>query len=140
MAEMLSEPTIIPFLMDHKNSILIIEDGEKVISDREINGSSAAVSNILNLTDGILGDCLNIQIITTFNMKKEKIDKALLRKGRLIAEYKFDKFSIEDSNKLFKHLEKDYVTNEKMSLSDIYNIDVDSYRSNDSTNKIGFLK
>jgi hypothetical protein len=39
MAEMLSEPSIIPFLMDHKNSILIIEDAERVISDREWNVS-----------------------------------------------------------------------------------------------------
>jgi len=57
MAEMLSEPSIIPFLMEHKNAILVIEDAERVISDREGNGSPAGVSNILNLTDGILGDC-----------------------------------------------------------------------------------
>jgi energy-coupling factor transporter ATP-binding protein EcfA2 len=138
MAEMLSEPSIIPFLMEHKNSILIIEDAEKVISDREINGSSAGISNILNLTDGILGDCLNIQILATFNMKKEKIDKALLRKGRLIAEHKFDKLSINDSNKLLIHLQKDYIASEPMCLADIYNIDVEVYKSEEKTTKIGF--
>jgi hypothetical protein len=138
MAEMLSEPTIIPFLMDHKNSILIIEDAERVISDREINGSSAGVSNILNLTDGILGDCLNIQILATFNMKKEKIDKALLRKGRLIAEHKFEKLSINDSNKLLIKLEKDYITTEPMCLADIYNVDVELFKTEDKTTKIGF--
>ncbi len=104
MAEMLSEPSFIPFLMDHRNSILIIEDAERVISDREGNGSPAGVSNILNLTDGILGDCLNIQVIATFNMKKEKIDQALLRKGRLIAEHKFEKISVEKKNKILKFL------------------------------------
>lgn len=99
MAEMLSDPSIIPFLMNHKNSILIIEDAERVISDRQTNGSAAGVSNILNLTDGILGDCLNIQIIATFNMDRERIDPALLRKGRLVAEHKFDKLSVEETNK-----------------------------------------
>ena len=69
--------------MKHKNSVLVIEDAERVISDRQGHGSSAGVSNILNLTDGILGDCLNIQIIATFNMARERIDSALLRKGRL---------------------------------------------------------
>ena len=123
MAEMLSEPTIIPFLMDHKNSILIIEDAERVIGDREGNSSPAGVSNILNLTDGILGDCLNIQVIATFNMRREKIDKALLRKGRLIAEHKFDKLSIEDTNNLLKNLGKDYISDEPMCLADIYNSD-----------------
>lgn len=138
MAEMLSEPSIIPFLMDHKNSILIIEDAERVISDREGNGSPAGVSNILNLTDGILGDCLSIQIVATFNMKREKIDKALLRKGRLIAEHKFEKLSIDETNKLLKHLGKDYNVEESMSLADIYNIDVELIKSSNKGSKIGF--
>ena len=137
MAEMLSEPSIIPFLMDHKNSILIIEDAERVISDREGNGSPAGVSNILNLTDGILGDCLSIQIVATFNMKKEKIDQALLRKGRLIAEHKFEKLSIDESNKLLKHLKKDHKVSESMSLADIYNIDVELIKTSNKS-KIGF--
>lgn len=137
MAEMLSEPSIIPFLMDHKNSILIIEDAERVIADREGNGSPAGVSNILNLTDGILGDCLSIQIIATFNMKREKIDQALLRKGRLIAEHKFENLSVEDSNKLFEHIGKDYKTEIPMSLADIYNVDVEVYKASNKS-KIGF--
>ena len=137
MAEMLSEPSIIPFLMDHKNSILIIEDAERVISDREGNGSPAGVSNILNLTDGILGDCLSIQIVATFNMKREKIDQALLRKGRLIAEHKFSKLSVEESNNLLKHLEKDHEVSESMSLADIYNIDIELIRTANKS-KIGF--
>lgn len=139
MAEMLSEPNIIPFLMDHRNTILIIEDAERVISDREGNGSAAGVSNLLNLTDGILGDCLNIQVIATFNMKREKIDQALLRKGRLIAEHKFDKLSVEETNKLLKHLKKDFVSTERMVLADIYNVDVEIHKSSDKkTSKIGF--
>ncbi len=137
MAEMLSEPSIIPFLMDHKNSILIIEDAERVISDRQGSGSPAGVSNILNLTDGILGDCLSIQIVATFNMKREKIDQALLRKGRLIAEHKFDKLSAEESNILLKHLGKDYEVWQATSLADIYNIDVELIKV-DNKSKIGF--
>lgn len=138
MAESLSEPAIIPFLMEYKNSILIIEDAEKVISDREINGSSVGVSNILNLTDGILGDCLGIQIIATFNMRREKIDSALLRKGRLIAEHKFEKLNKNETNKLLEHLKKDFVSNEPMSLADIYNVDIETYKTEDNNGRIGF--
>lgn len=139
MAESIAEPSIIPFLMEHKNSILIIEDAERVIADREIgNGSSIAVSNLLNLTDGILGDCLNIQIVATFNMKREKIDQALLRKGRLIAEHKFNKLNIEDTNTLLKHIGKDVEVNEPMVLADIYNIDEEIYKADNGNKKIGF--
>ena len=137
MAESLSEPSIIPFLMEHKNSVLIVEDAERVIADREGNGSSMGVSNILNLTDGILGDCLNIQVIATFNMKREKIDQALLRKGRLIAEHKFTKLTIDESNSLLKHIGKEGEVTESMTLADIYNIDEELFKVDDKL-KIGF--
>lgn len=136
MAEMLSEPSIIPFLMDHRNSILIIEDAERVIADREGNGSPTGVSNILNLTDGILGDCLNIQIVATFNMKREKIDAGLLRKGRLIAEHKFENLTKEETNKLLKCLNKDVISESGLSLADIYNIDVEVHKTK-TKSKIG---
>lgn len=137
MAESLSEPSIIPFLMDHKNSILIVEDAERVIADREGNGSSVGVSNILNLTDGILGDCLNIQVIATFNMKKEKIDQALLRKGRLIAEHKFSVLKTDETNRLLEHLGKEKRVDKGMTLADIYNIDEEVYKHENKT-QIGF--
>jgi energy-coupling factor transporter ATP-binding protein EcfA2 len=138
MVDMLSEPSIIPFLMEYKNSILLIEDGEKIITARgQHNSSSAGVSNVLNLTDGFLGDCLNIQIIVTFNMDRSLIDDALLRPGRLIAEHKFDKLSIDDCNRLLKKLKKDYVATEKMTLADIYNIDVEQFKVKNTRNKIG---
>jgi SpoVK/Ycf46/Vps4 family AAA+-type ATPase len=137
MAESLSEPSIIPFLMEHKNSILIIEDAEKVIADRDLNGSSAGVSNILNLTDGIMGDCLNIQIVATFNMKREKIDPALLRKGRLIAEHKFGLLSVDNTNRLLNHLGKNNKVDKPMPLSDIYNIDEEVFKV-ENKQQIGF--
>lgn len=138
MAEALSEPSIIPFLLDNKNSILIIEDAERVIADRETQGTSMGVSNILNITDGILGDCLNIQIIATFNSSRDKIDKALLRPGRLIVEHKFNKLDVTSTNKLLKHLNIDKENNNEMTLADIYNINVDIHKSEVSTRKIGF--
>lgn len=138
MAETLSEPSIIPFLMEHRNSILLIEDAEKVVGSRDGGGSQIAVSNLLNLTDGILGDCLNIQVIATFNMNREKIDNALLRKGRLICEHKFEALSVEETNILLKHLKKDKTSNEGLTLADIYNIEVDTNRITTERRPAGF--
>jgi hypothetical protein len=140
MAEMLSEPSIIPFLMEHRNSILLIEDAERVIADREGKGSPAGVSNILNLTDGILGDCLNIQVIATFNMKRERIDPALLRKGRLICEHKFDVLNLEETNKLLAHLKKNIISSISLTLADIYNIDTDALRVTKNARKASYLQ
>lgn len=141
MADILSEPSIIPFLIENTNSILLIEDGEKVISDREANPNYASgVSNLLNMTDGILGDCLNIQVIVTFNMEREKIDKALLRNGRLISEHKFKALSVDDSKKLVEHLGKEYDVIKPMTLADIYNVDSKTFREKKEGGKIGFSK
>jgi len=138
MAEILTDPTFISFLIEKKNSILIIEDGEKAISDRTNPSSTIAVSNILNITDGILSDCLGIQVVITFNTDKSNIDPALLRKGRLIAEHKFEKLNIDDTNRLLEYLGKKIITKKEMSLAEIYNIDDDDFSETQSPKKIGF--
>jgi hypothetical protein len=137
LADFITSPEMTPFLIQNSNSILFIEDAERVITDRN-NGGANGVSNILNITDGILSDILKIQIVATFNMDKAKIDSALLRKGRLIAEHKFDALPIDDANNLLKHLGKDYVTTKPMTLTEIYNIGEGEYKSEDKYSPIGF--
>lgn len=139
MAESIAGPDFITFLIEHTNSILVIEDAEKVVLDREGDGSSRqSVANLLNLTDGILSDCLSIQIIATFNTSRDRIDKALLRKGRLIAEWKFDALSVEDSNNLFKSMGKEAIATKPMTLSEIYNSDDQEFVVQQERNQIGF--
>lgn len=140
MAESIVNPDFIPFLMENKDCVLIIEDAEKVIGDRNNSGSSVGVSNLLNLSDGILGDILNIHIIATFNMDKEKIDSALLRKGRLIAEHKFGKLSLEDTQTLLKKLNKKTEATEGLTLAEIYNIDNQQDKSEEERPTIGFKR
>jgi hypothetical protein len=138
LADFITSPEMTPFLIQNSNSILFIEDAERVITDRN-NGGANGVSNILNITDGILSDILKIQIVATFNMDKAKIDSALLRKGRLIAEHKFDALPIEDANNLIKHLGKNYVTTKPMTLTEIYNLSEVEYKSEEKGRpSIGF--
>ena len=129
MTGAIADPAFIPFLMKYPDSILIIEDAETAIRDRNVSGNANSVSNILNLTDGILGECLKIQIVATFNTEREQIDKALLRKGRLITDYKFENLSIKKSNKLLKKIGVSGKVDKPMSLADIY------YYNETNTNK-----
>jgi len=138
MVSSITDPAFIPFLMDNNDSILIIEDAEPALEKRALGTRSSAVSNVLNLTDGLLSDCLNISIVATFNTDSKTIDEALLRKGRLLMNYKFEKLNIEKSKKLLKKLGHSEVeVTEPMTLSDIY------YYGNDNNiskknKKIGF--
>jgi len=138
LADFITSPEMTPFLIQNAGSVLFIEDAEKVITDRNTGGGNG-VSNILNITDGILSDILNIQIVATFNMDKKKIDEALLRKGRLIAEHKFDALPTDDSQALIDHLGFDYKTDKPMTLTEIYNLSEVEYKSEDKgRTTIGF--
>jgi ATP-dependent 26S proteasome regulatory subunit len=137
LADFITSPEMTPFLIDNSNSILFIEDAERVITDRN-NGGANGVSNILNITDGILSDILKIQIVATFNMDKAKIDTALLRKGRLIAEHKFDALPVDDSNNLLNSLGKEANATKPMTLTEIYNIEEEEFKSADKYSPIGF--
>jgi hypothetical protein len=137
MAQSLTLPSMMPFLLENPNTILVIEDAELVVQSRDQNGGSA-VSALLNLTDGILADCLNIQIICTFNTDISMIDKALLRKGRLIAQYEFKELELEKGKKLAQSLGFEKSIEKPMSLSEIYNLDEMDFEFTPSKGKIGF--
>jgi hypothetical protein len=102
--------------------LLIIEDAERVLIDRKSNSNSDGVSNILNSTDGILNDFLNIQVLATFNTDINNIDKAITRKKRALAIKEFKKLSIEDAQKLIDHLSIIHTATVPMSLADIYSL------------------
>jgi hypothetical protein len=123
MVEHITDPSFIPFLMDNNDSILLIEDAEPVLQKRDGISRSGAISNILNMTDGLLSDCLNISVVATFNTQMKNIDEALLRKGRLLHTYTFENLKKEKATKLLRHLgkigEKEEVTKD-FPLSEIY--------------------
>jgi hypothetical protein len=116
-AELLN-PDFIKLLIDNPNTVLIIEDAENIIMDRKMDAGST-VSNLLNISDGLLADCLNVQLICTFNSPLTMIDSALLRKGRLIARYEFGKLSLAKSQRLSDHLGFRTAITRPMSIADI---------------------
>jgi hypothetical protein len=116
----ITSPDFIDLLVSNPNSVLIIEDAENVIMDRKINGS-ASVSNLLNISDGLLADFLNVQLICTFNNSLTLVDSALMRKGRLIAKYEFGKLGIEKSQRLSDHLGFNNNITKPMTIAEIAN-------------------
>lgn len=122
MTNFITNPDFFPFMLKHENSILIIEDADNIIKSRDQSGSTTqAVANLLNLSDGLLGDSLHQPIIATFNCELNSIDQGLLRKGRLIAQYEFSKLNVENAQKLSDSLGFSSKITVPMLLADIYN-------------------
>lgn len=120
VASNLMDPDFIDLLIDNPNTVLIVEDAENIIMDRRVSGSSA-VSNLLNISDGLLADFLNVQLICTFNSSVAMIDSALMRKGRLIAKYEFGKLSTEKAQRLSNHLKFETIIDRPMTVAEISN-------------------
>lgn len=123
VAEHLTSPDFIDFVSKNlKEFVLVIEDCEQLLFDRaktkgHINN---ALVSILNLTDGLLGEALQLKFICTFNNDLCYIDPALLRPGRLVAEYQFTPLSAQKTTSLLNKL--GHCGNfESMTLAEIFN-------------------
>ena len=138
MAYMLTDPSFISFLTSSiSDSVLVIEDAEKILESRNNNGNNnSAVSTILNMSDGIVSDFLNISVIFTFNNISD-IDEALLRGGRLTFKKEFFRLDENKSKKLCQKYNKEFL-NKPMTLSEIFSGKT-TEKINSQKNKIGFI-
>jgi len=138
MMSSVADPEFISFIGGMKNVILLLEDAENVLST-SINDRTQAVSNILNMTDGLLNDYMDIQIIATFNTNAKLIDPALKRAGRLQVNYKFGKLNKTETNILANKLDID-VFKEGKTLAEIYEGSDQIIEDDLDEVKIGFVK
>lgn len=117
-----------------KHKILIVEDSENIVVDHTENRSSIT-SNVLNITDGLLGDMISCKVILTFNCDISKIDPALLRPGRLKFRYTFDKLSPEDIKRINESKGTSFELQEK-TLAELFQNQI--IKVTEKKNKIGF--
>ena len=119
LLQMSTSKAFFDFILEHREAVYVLEDCEHLLRDRE-DGQNDLLATVLNLSDGMLGDSLNVKFICTFNAGLEKIDPALLRKGRLRLKYEFKKLTKDKVKALGERLEVE-LPEKEMPLCDIYN-------------------
>lgn len=135
MVSVISSPSFITFMLENVGSVLLVEDAEEIISaDR-----NTATNNLLNVCDGFLKDSMRCKVICTCNTDLNKLDKALLRKGRLYFEHHFRKLTIDESRELINYLDIDMEINKEMSLAEIFNPESNSNENSFEDRRMGFL-
>ena len=128
MVNTITDPGFVNFINtwvsdNEKSCVILIEDAEPLLVSRNNDDRNIGITNLLNLTDGLLNDIFGIKIIATFNTSLNNLDDALLRPERLIARKEFISLSKEralllaDKLKIDKNKIKD-----NMTLADIYAI------------------
>lgn len=132
----ITDASFIQLLIDYEGAVVVLEDCETLLTSRERgNGCMAA---LLNLSDGILGDSLNLKFICTFNSDLTKIDPALLRKGRMKLKYEFKALTPDKVQTLAKKLGKEIPEGKELPLCEIFNYGEDNGAKAPSKAKIGF--
>lgn len=141
MVSELAGPELIQLLMQHsKDKIIVLEDCENYIKDREGIQNNNVISTLLNISDGILSDVLKCQFICTFNMDIQYIDSALLRKGRLICEYYFGELTKEQANNYLESKGIEDRVSKDISLTDLMNLQEEQLVSKKKeTRSFGFV-
>ena len=110
--------------LSEEELVVIVEDCESILRSRNSLGSSNILSDILNISNGLIGDFAKTKFIFTFNTNMRQIDDAILRDGRLACEYEFkplrgDRLK-ELAKKLGREISEDDIEN-GISLADLYN-------------------
>lgn len=136
IAANIDSPELLGLMMNNEGCVLIIEDAEKLVVSREGNHNST-IASLLNLSDGLIGQTLNIQVICTFNTSLQKVDKALKRKGRLIEAYEFKPLTVDKTQSLLTKLGHKEEVKKGMLLTDIFNFNQEDFEL-ERKDKIGF--
>lgn len=152
VVEHLANPEMISFISETvltqsesgKTCVLLIEDAEPLLLSRDLEMRSSGITNLLNITDGIMNDMFNIQVICTFNTELKRIDKALLRPERLIARKEFQRLKKSDVQELANLLKITKPIESDMTLAELYaqlkSNEILIHDYNDGKGNIGFRK
>ena len=100
-------------------NLVILEDAEALLGKRR-GSNDDQVSNLLNFSDGMMGDCMKVQIVTTVNAPLEKLDPAITRRGRMLGYRQFRRLTRAEALRLSTAKNLTLGDGHEFSLADIY--------------------
>lgn len=83
---------------DDRWRLIVLEDAGELLAADARATAGQALSRLLNLTDGLLGEGLRASVLVTTNEPLGRLHPAVARPGRAWAEVEFGPFAAEDAN------------------------------------------
>lgn len=100
-------------------NMIFCEDAEQFIAPRS-HDSGQALSRLLNLGDGMLGQGLQLVMLFTTNMQSDELDPAITRPGRCFLNEKVGEFSASEAEKWLRERGCDLPVPGTLSLARMY--------------------
>lgn len=103
-----------------KWSLLVIEDAEPFLVSNANERAGPGLGRLLNLTDGIVGQGLNILVLMTTNEPLARLHPAVIRPGRCLAKVEFSRFDPTEARSWLDHDHR--VGPEGLTLAELYEL------------------
>lgn len=106
----------------NKWNLLILEDaGELITNDAKLRAGTA-LSKLLNIGDGLLGQGMNLLILITTNEELQDIHSAISRQGRCLSNLEFISFNETEAKEWLKNHNYEGDLPPSTTLSDLYSV------------------
>jgi hypothetical protein len=140
----LSAPEFVPFWQRQnarhadRVKVIVLEDADRLLVRRR-GVDHEAVSNLLNIADGLMGRMLRLHVICSVNAKMEDLDPAVLRPGRLMHHRRFSTLNRETARCIADERKVEFSpdeSSESFTLAEVLN--PGSYKPAKARPAIGF--
>lgn len=103
--------------------VFLMEDTDEFLRKDAKDRTGQAMSRLLNIADGMIGQGLRTLFIITTNEPIEDLHPAVTRAGRCIANIKFEKLTIDEANDWLAKRDVEGTVHGATSLADLYDMD-----------------
>lgn len=120
--------------------LYIVEDSDELLTDDAKQRSGQALSRLLNVVDGMIGQGLQVLVLVTTNEPMDRIHPAIKRPGRCLANIEFRKFNKQEAGLWLNNDGNKIITTEDKTLAELYHEHgiVESLISESDKSAIGF--
>jgi hypothetical protein len=117
--------------------VMVLEDTGEMLSVDAKHTTGQALSRLLNVADGLLGQSLKLLFLITTNEKLEKLQPALTRRGRCFSQIRFGRLSVEETRLWLTRAGSSRKNVGSLTIAELYSLLRDNVRSAPSR-AIGF--
>ncbi len=103
-----------------RSKLIILEDAGELMTTEARAMIGQGLSRLLNLTDGLMGQGLNVMVLITTNEPLSTMHPAVIRPGRCLTEMEFGALSAEAANRWLRANGSDVTVAKPTPLAELY--------------------
>jgi hypothetical protein len=107
---------------ERQSKLIVLEDAGELMTVEARKATGQGLSRLLNVTDGLLGQGLNVMVLITTNEPLSALHPAVVRPGRCLAEIEFGPLTVDEANAWLRLRRSGLTVDQPATLADLYAI------------------